>query len=210
MAFLSGWLTVLGVGLVAVITPGPDFVLTLRSSLTYSRQAGIYTAVGIGAGNLIHAAYSLIGIGTIVSQSLLLFNLLKWLGAAYLIYVGIKSLRATPSTARISAAVSNRHISRKAAFRVGFLGNLLNPKATLFFLALFTQIVQPSTPIWAQAAYGATIAVLALIWFMLVALWISHGRIKTWLEAWSHWLERLTGGVLIAFGLRLAVADSNQ
>ncbi|MBD0269157.1 MAG: LysE family transporter [Cyanobacteria bacterium Co-bin8] len=209
--FLSGWLTVLVVGLIAVITPGPDFVLTLRSSLTHSRQAGIYTALGIGAGNLVHATYSLIGIGAIVSQSILLFNLLKGLGAAYLIYVGIKSLRAQKTAVGIGTVRSNRRrISRKAAFRIGFFGNLLNPKATLFFLALFTQIVQPATPVLVQAAYGVAIAALALIWFTLVAVWISQAGIKARLEACSHWLERLAGVVLVTFGVRLAVAELNQ
>ncbi|MBD0335995.1 MAG: LysE family transporter [Cyanobacteria bacterium Co-bin13] len=210
MAFLSGWLAVLAVGLVAVITPGPDFVLTLRSSLAHSRQAGIYTAVGIGAGNLVHATYSLIGIGAIVSQSILLFNLLKGLGAAYLVYVGLKSLCARKAAVGIGTVGSRRTISRRAAFRIGFFGNLLNPKATLFFLALFTQVVQPATPVLVQAGYGVAIAALALIWFTLVAVWISQAGIQVRLEACSHWLERLSGAVLIAFGLRLAVADSSQ
>lgn len=206
MTFWAGWFTVFVVGLVAVITPGPDFALTLRSSLAYSRRAGLFTAVGIGLGNTIHATYCLIGIGAIISQSILLFNAIKLLGAGYLIYLGLRSLQAKPVKAD-SFQDHRRIVSAFAAFRLGLLGNLLNPKATLFFLALFTQIVQPGTPLMAQAIYGGTVALQSLVWFVLVALFISQGWIKQLLIKVSHWLERMTGAVLILLGLRLAVAE---
>ena len=123
MTFWTGWLTVFIVGLVAVVTPGPDFALTLRSSLAYSRRAGVYTAVGIGIGNAIHATYCLIGIGALISQSILLFNGLKLIGAGYLIYLGLKSLQAKPIQAK-SLQDNRRIVSAFAAFRLGLFGNL--------------------------------------------------------------------------------------
>ncbi len=210
MPFLSAWVTVFAVSLVAVVTPGPDFALTLRSSLSYSRRAGLYTAVGVGVGNLVHATYSLIGIGTIIARSILLFNLLKWVGAAYLIYIGIKSLQAKKMNVATAAVTSQRDIGRWQAFRIGLLGNLLNPKATLFFLALFTQIVQPSTPMLAQAIFGLTVAVVALLWFAIVAVIISQQTLKQQILAFSHWFERLTGLALITLGIRLAVAETGD
>ncbi|MEM7795319.1 MAG: LysE family transporter [Cyanobacteria bacterium P01_C01_bin.118] len=205
MTFWAGWLTVFVLGLVAVVTPGPDFALTLRSSLAYSRRAGVYTAVGIGLGNAIHAAYCLIGIGAIISQSIVLFNGIKLLGAGYLIYLGIKSLQAKSVKAK-SLQDNRRIVSAFAAFRLGLFGNLLNPKATLFFLALFTQIVQPDTPLVAQAVYGGTVALQSLVWFALLALLISQRWVKQLLVNISHWLERVTGALLILLGLRLVVA----
>ena len=210
MSFWSAWVTVFAVSLVAVITPGPDFALTLRSSLSYSRRAGLYTAMGVGVGNLVHATYSLIGIGTIIARSILLFNLLKWVGAAYLIYIGIKSLQTKKTNVATAVAASQRDITRWQAFRIGLLGNLLNPKATLFFLALFTQIVQPSTPMLAQAIFGFTVAVVALLWFAIVAVIISQQTLKQQILAFSHWLERLTGLALVALGMRLAVAETSD
>ncbi|ESA35126.1 amino acid efflux protein [Leptolyngbya sp. Heron Island J] len=204
MAFWAGWLTVFIVGSVAVITPGPDFALTLRSSLAYSRRAGVYTACGIGLGNAIHATYCLIGIGALISQSILLFNGLKFLGAGYLIYLGVKSLQAKPVKAE-SLQDNRRIVSAFSAFRQGLLGNLLNPKATLFFLALFTQIVQPETPLVAQVIYGGTVVLQSLVWFALLALLISQRWVKQLLVDVSHWIERVTGAVLILLGLRLAV-----
>ncbi|MBJ7297359.1 MAG: LysE family translocator [Dolichospermum sp.] len=103
MSFLTDWLTVFSIALIAIISPGPDFAITLRNSLLYSRQAGVYTAFGVGAGFIVHSTYSLIGIGTIISQSILLFNTLKWVGAAYLIYIGIKSLRAKKQSRAVSS-----------------------------------------------------------------------------------------------------------
>lgn len=212
MAFFSDWLTVVAMGTMAIVTPGPDFALTLRSSLVHSKRTGTYTAVGVGAGNTVHATYCLIGIGAIISKSILLFSLLKWAGAAYLIYLGIKSLKAKKlvltAQANGRADRSTKEITRWAAFRIGFFGNLLNPKATLFFLALFTQIVRPSTPIMVQAAYGLTVAALSIVWFALVATVISQRTFRNYVLSVSHWLERITGVALILLGLRLAVAES--
>ncbi|MBW4459396.1 MAG: LysE family transporter [Nodosilinea sp. WJT8-NPBG4] len=217
MTFFSAWLTVFAVSLVAVVTPGPDFALTLRNSLAYSRRAGIFTAIGVGAGNLVHATYSLVGLGAVVAKSVLLFNALKWVGAAYLIYIGIKSLNAKRVAISLrghcvnaSEFVEQRDIGRWSAFRIGFLGNLLNPKATLFFLALFTQIVQPATPLVAQAVYGATVAAVALIWFAVVAVVISQQTFKRCILAVAHWLEQLTGAALIVLGVRLAMAEAHE
>ncbi|MEM8611997.1 MAG: LysE family transporter, partial [Cyanobacteria bacterium P01_H01_bin.105] len=86
----------------------------------------------------------------------------------------------------------------------------LNPKATLFYLALFTQIVQPETPLAAQALYGGTVALQSLVWFALLALLISQRWVKRLLVNVSHWLERVTGALLIVLGLRLAVAKLND
>ncbi|MEL6813567.1 MAG: LysE family transporter [Cyanobacteria bacterium J06598_3] len=220
MTFFADWLTVLMVGMVAIITPGPDFALTLRSSLAHSTRTGVYTAVGVGVGNTVHATYSLIGIGAVISKSILLFSLLKWVGALYLIYLGIQSLRAKKMTVSPQSSVSQPgssqsgsalpDLTRWAAFRIGFFGNLLNPKATLFFLALFTQIVRPSTPMLMQAMYGLTVAILSFVWFALVALLISRRAFKRRILSVSHWLERMTGAALILLGFRLAVADPGK
>lgn len=210
MTLFSDWLIVIAVGMIAIITPGPDFALTLRSSLVHSRRAGIYTAVGVGVGNSIHTTYSLIGIGAIISQSILLFSLLKWAGALYLIYLGVQSLRAKEAVMFGQGNHAPQNISRWAAFRIGLFGNLLNPKATLFFLALFTQVVRPTTPIALQAIYGFTVAALSLVWFALVATVISRKGIKARILSISYWLERITGAALVFLGIRLAITEARK
>ncbi|OKH56303.1 amino acid transporter [Calothrix sp. HK-06] len=205
----ANWLTVFSLGMVAVMSPGPDFALTLRNSLVYSRKTGIYTALGITVGHIIHATYCLIGIGAIISRSIILFNIIKWVGAAYLIYIGIKSLKAKKYQEE-SITKHALKIGNWAAFRIGLLGDVLNPKATLFFLALFTQIIHPATPLNVQVVYGGTIVVQALAWYTLVAVVISQNAVKTMFQSISHWIERITGAVLIGLGLRLAFAKAND
>jgi RhtB (resistance to homoserine/threonine) family protein len=210
MTFFTGWLTVFIVGCLAVMSPGPDLAMTIRNSLTYSRQAGIRTAVGLAAGNCVHATYCLLGVGVIISRSILLFNAIKWFGAIYLIYIGIKSLQAKQQDASSMYMRNAQIIGRLVAIRMGFLTNLLNPKATLFFLALFTQIVQPSTSLLAQAVYGLTIVWIEFTWFAFIAILISQQRIQRRFLSISHWIERTMGLVLIALGLRLAFENGGN
>ncbi|MEM9090236.1 MAG: LysE family translocator [Cyanobacteria bacterium P01_F01_bin.53] len=110
MAFFTDWLTVLAVGAIAIVTPGPDFALTLRSSLVHSKRAGLYTAIGVGAGNTVHATYSLVGIGAIISQSILFFSLLKWAGAAYLIFLGVEILTGKKDDCLASRSLISSHL----------------------------------------------------------------------------------------------------
>lgn len=206
MQFLSDWFTIFVVGCLAVINPGPNFFITLRNSLAYSRQAGVYTAAGLAVGDLVHVTYCLVGIGVIISKSLLLFNLLKWLGAAYLIYIGIQSMLTKRHVSKVIESQTATTISPLAAVRIGFFTSLLNPKVTLFFLALFTQLVRPQTPLLAQALYGLTVAGIEFSWFAAVAVAVSQSTIRHRFLSVSHWFERVMGVVLVFLGLRLAIA----
>lgn len=207
LPFITDWLIVLSIGLLAVMSPGPNLAITLRNSLVYSRKAGVYTALGLAAGNFIHATYCLIGIGVLISQSILLFNTVKWLGAAFLIYIGYKSLQAKPYSDAGAQKDNTVGMSPFAYFRTGFLTNLLNPKVTLFFLALFTQIIKPDTPMPIQTVYGFTMISLEFGWFAVVSVLISQSFIKRRFLSVSHWVERITGAVLIGLGLRLVFTE---
>ena len=133
--YWTEFLTVALVHLLAVASPGPDFAIVLRESVSNGRHAGIWTALGVGSGILLHVGYCLLGIGLIVSQSIVLFNLLKWLAAAYLIYIGIRALQARPADPASAELAPLTTRSPRAAFARGFVTNGLNPKATLFFLS---------------------------------------------------------------------------
>jgi RhtB (resistance to homoserine/threonine) family protein len=198
--------------LVAVASPGPDFAMVLRQSITHGRRPAIWTSVGIGTGIFLHVAYSLLGIGLLVRSSVLAFNILKWLGAIYLAWVGAKALRAKPfknGAATGGAAPANGQPEtpgRGAAFVTGFLTNALNPKATLFFVALFSVVINPRTPVPIQAAYGVWMALATMGWFTLVALFFSQDRVRTAFLRCGHWFERTMGVILLALGVRLALA----
>lgn len=198
------WLTVFIVSFFVVISPGPNLAVTIKNSLVYSRTAGIYTTIGMAVGSLVHITYCLVGIGVIISKSILLFNALKWLGAAYLIYIGIKSLSARKQDSQEVDLTEQHQVNYWSAFRVGLLTDLLNPKATLFFLALFTQIISPGTPLAAQILYGLTMVGLEIVWYSLMAVLITHQLVRNQFLSVSHIVERVTGLVLIGLGIRLA------
>src|SRR3989344_3197595 len=149
------------ISLLAAMSPGPDFVVVTKNSLLGSRRTGLFTAVGVGFGILLHVAYSLLGIGFVISQSILLFSIIKYIGALYLLYLGYKLLRAKKTvSSEIGVNDSKVAISALGALREGFLTNALNPKATLFFLSIFTQVIGPETPLLLQATLGAEVAVI--------------------------------------------------
>jgi len=181
-------LAVITITVFAVISPGPDFAMVTRNSLMLSRRAGILTAIGIAL--LIH-------------QSLWLFNLIKLAGAIYLILLGVKMLRAVPGENTAERSITP--LSNFAALRTGFLTNVLNPKTTLFIVSLFMQVVNPETPLAVQLGYGLFISLTHLLWFSLVALCFSIGMLREGLLAARHWIDRTFGGLLIVFGIALAL-----
>jgi RhtB (resistance to homoserine/threonine) family protein len=206
--YWTEFLTVALVHLLAVASPGPDFAIVLRESVSSGRHAGIWTAIGVGSGILVHVSYCLLGIGLIVSQSIMLFNLLKWLAAAYLIYIGIRALRAKPmGPLQAQLATGTLAITARGAFVRGFVTNGLNPKATLFFLSLFTLVISPQTPLLVQAGYGAYLAIATALWFCAVALLFSHTRVRNGFIRMGHWFDRSMGVVLVALGIKVALSE---
>lgn len=201
---MSEWIAVISITLIAVISPGADFALVTRNSLLLSKRAGLFTALGIGLGVLVHLSYTLLGIGLLLQQSTWLFNLLKLAGAAYLIYLGIGMLRSKAT--QTMATVSPTPATSWVALRNGLLTNVLNPKTSIFIISLFMQAVQPSTPPTTQIAYGAFIALAHVSWFSLVAMCFSAERIKKPLVSAKHWIDRLFGALLIGLGAILVTA----
>jgi len=191
-----------------VASPGPDFAVVVRESVARGQRSGSWTAAGVGAGILVHVGYSLLGIGLIVSQSIMLFNLFKWLAAAYLFYLGYQALRAKPMSAEsLSCAEAAVPLSSRRSFVMGFVTNGLNPKATLFFLSLFTVVIDPHTPLAVQAGYGLYLAFATGLWFCLVAWLFSRERVRSGFARMGHWFDRMTGAVLIGLGIRLAASE---
>ncbi len=202
------FLTVALVHLLAVASPGPDFAVVVRESVTQGRRVGSWTALGVGSGILVHVAYSLLGIGLIVSQSVMLFNLFKWLAAGYLLYLGVRALRARPmGAAALEPESQQPKVSWRRAFVTGFVTNGLNPKATLFFLSLFTVVISPQTPLAVQAGYGLYLALATALWFCLVAWLFSRRRVRAGFARMGHWFDRLMGAVLVGLGARLALTE---
>lgn len=205
MDFMTGLLIVMGIATVAVISPGPDFLIVLRNALAHGRMQGISTAFGIALAIYFHIAYCIIGLALIISQSLLLFTAIKWAGAAYLLWLGYNALRSDGWEMRARDLDTDCNQSRGLwrCFSDGLITNILNPKATLFFLAVFTQVIAPDTPALWKLAYGSAIAGMALSWFVFVSLALTHRHIRQTLSKASVWIDRVTGVMFVALGLKI-------
>lgn len=199
--------TVVAVHLLAVISPGPDFLIVVRNSLAYSRKTGIWTAIGIGSGISVHMLYSLAGLALLISKSILIFNAIKLAGAAYLVYVGIRSLFSKSGALEVGEQGKRADISAAAAFRMGFLTNVLNPKATLFFLSLFTMVIAPETPKPLLMLLGAILIVDTGLWFCLVAVFMTQQRVRGAFARFQGAFNKGLGGLLVALGVKVALTQ---
>lgn len=202
--YLTAILSVAGLVMISVISPGPDFAIVVKNSLVYSRKTALLTAFGIALGILIHVAYTLLGLGLLITKTPWLLFVVKCLGASYLMYIGFNSICAKKKSSSALENVHHQHdISSIAAIRSGFLTNALNPKCMLFFVSLFSVIIDPNTPFSILLIYGAIIFIETLLWFGFVAFCLSGKSTREKFNAIGHWIERVTGAILMALGMRL-------
>ncbi|BFM48789.1 LysE family translocator [Marinomonas sp. THO17] len=193
--------------LLAVISPGPDFAMISKIALLQGRRAGILCALGIGTAISIHITYTLLGLGIVLANNAWVLNLLSWLGATYLIWLGLSAL--WPDIKRVlfrldSADHSSSQTSliknNQPAFWSGFTCNALNPKTMLFIVSLFSQVISIESPLIVELGYGVYIALVHFIWFALVAFLLTAKQVKNTSVILKKWIERVSGGVLVAFG----------
>jgi len=207
---MSGWEAqipvVLVITVLAVISPGPDFAMTLRNSLVSGRRAGLATSVGIAAGVSIHIVYSILGFSLVLAEAVWLLEVIRYTGAAYLIWLGIQPFRnqQVETEALKKDVVEDESLTVAHAFKSGFLCNALNPKTTMFFVALFSQIVHPETPFLGQLSFGIFIAIAHFIWFAFVAVVLTHRKLKVMFERFRGKIEKGIGVCLLGLGIRLA------
>lgn len=202
-------LTVLTIATLATISPGPDFVVVTRNSLLHSHSVGMYTATGIALAVLIHVAYTILGIGYLISQSVLLFTILKTIGALYLIYIGIKmSWTKGKAIAPGGEKAVVQSLSPAKALRQGFICNVTNPKTTIFIVSIFVQLVSPATPLWQQLLYGLAIAFIHLIWFGILAFGFASMAKYPRFDKLKSGFEKVAGVVMIGLGLKLLLSGN--
>lgn len=203
MDFWHGFAVITVVHLLAAASPGPDFAFVTRQSLVHGRRAGLLASLGIALGLAIHIAYSAAGLAAVIAHSARWMTAIKLLGAAYLLYLGFRGLRARPAGAADEPA--GRPVAASALRQIGggFLCNAFNPKAPIYFLALFTVVLSPGLPAPTLVAYGTWIMVLQWLWFSLVALVFAHHRVRDRLLRMRHWIDRAFGAAMVALGIRV-------
>lgn len=193
------------------LTPGPDVLYIVSNALRSGARAGIVAALGIVGGCFVHVFAAAIGVSALLATSATAFTVLKWIGAAYLLWMGVRMLfsRATPLVIQAPSVAPEVDLWR--VFRRGFLTNVLNPKVALFFLAFVPQFIAP------DAANKAMVFLLLGLIFNLNSLPINFGY--AWLAAWfarrvdavqrgMRWLDRAAGALFIGFGVKLAMTDN--
>ena len=206
MFIAAGWLLNL--------TPGPDVLYIVTHSLRSGARAGIVAGLGITAGCFVHIAGAALGVGALLVASATAFTVLKWAGAVYLFYMGVKLLLSraggSPLDQVAADGVATEPADLKRVFLGGFWTNVLNPKVALFFLAFVPQFIAPGTtqPTWAFLALGVLFNINAIpvnTGWALTAAWASR-RVAT-VQRGMHWLDRAAGTLFIGFGLKLALTE---
>ncbi|WP_431996124.1 LysE family translocator [Streptomyces fungicidicus] len=200
-------LAVAVITVLAVIAPGADFAMVVRNSYLHGRRTGLLGALGVAAGVLVHVTYTMLGVGLLIASSAFLFTVVKLVGAAYLVYIGVRTFR-TRSEVTVDLERTTE-LSPLAALRTGFLTNVLNPKTTLFVVSTFAQVVRPGTPVLQQVGYGLFMSLAHLLWFGVVAVFFSHDRMRTLMLRGQRILNKVIGSVLAGLGVSLAFAPSH-
>lgn len=194
--------TIAIIAILAAISPGPDFAIVAKNAIGHHRKTAIMTSLGIGVGILIHTTYCVLGLAVIISQSLLIFNIIKYIGATYLIYLGVKSIFSNSESPKTLALnTEQKTLTNWQGFKNGLLVNLLNPKCTLFMLSVFTVIVKPHTPTIVQASYGVLIALITSGWFVFLSIGLTHAVVKQKIQKVQHIVTKAIGVVLISLGI---------
>lgn len=197
------WATIALMHFVAVISPGPDFAIVLKQSLAKGLKPALWTSFGIGAAILLHVMYSILGISLIIKTTPWLYSLLIYIAAAYFIWIGITALRSKATSEQTTDTKDNAKSKWYRAFGLGFLTNGLNPKATLFFLSLYTVAIPPETSLATKAFYGVYFALATGVWFCFLSYVTNFKNFRVAYQSHGHWFDRLMGIVLIIMAIVL-------
>jgi RhtB (resistance to homoserine/threonine) family protein len=191
------------------VTPGADMALVMRHALGSGRRQAFFASLGIGLGCLIWGTASALGVAVVLAQSALAFAVLKYVGGAYLLYLGARAIIGA-IRANATGGPEGRPLRRMSAwtcFAQGLLTNLLNPKVAVFYLTFLPQFVAPDRPVLPQSLFLATTHVLmGLVWLTLYARFIDRLAAVLLTDRVKRRIEAVTGAVLMALGIRLALA----
>lgn len=199
----TGFLTLGIVMLLGAMLPGADFAMVTKNSLLHSRKAGLYTALGIGSAMWVHMTYCVLGLAVVIQKSPWIFHTIQYVGALYLIYLGITLLKphASGNIEATSETKTAIPLSNSKAFQQGFICNLLNPKATLFFLTIFSAVATTQTTILLNLTYAVEMFLIAMAWFCSLAYLVSHQMVTAWLNKSIRTIEKILGVVLLGLAV---------
>ncbi len=202
---MSYTLTLAGIAaanLLAAASPGPAFVLVSRTAITHGRVTGWLTGLGVASASFTWAVAATLGLGVLLAQVGWLYTLMKLMGGAYLVWIGVQAIMHARSPLTGNGIVGPA-MSRARAWRTGYAAGMTNPKVIVFFGSIFLTLFGPDTPLWVRLAALAIVAVDETFWYSLVATLFSTRRARAVYGRAKAWVDRIAGGVMLAFGLRL-------
>ena len=196
------WLSLVIICVLGALSPGPSLALVIKNTLSGGQKQGYSTAISHGIGVALYAVIIATGIGIIITKSPIIYAVIQYAGAAFLVYLGVKSLLSQKSD--ISVTGKNQSMGPKVnGWRDGFLIAFLNPKLAIFFLALFSQFVDENATWQQNLIMTATVGFIDTTWYCLVAFGISRGNIINQLKTHSHIVDRVAGSFLIFLAARV-------
>ncbi|WP_183561300.1 LysE family translocator [Mucilaginibacter sp. SP1R1] len=188
-----------------IISPGIDTIFILNKSIAQGKKSGIYATLGITTGVLVHTTLAAFGLSLILAQSAMVFNLVKYLGAAYLIYLGVTKFFSTETIVKENKVMELEPI--KKTYLSAVVTNTLNPKVAIFFLAFFPQFIQPAYIHNALPfiLLGVTYAITGLLWFMLLTLFAGAFSVKLkQKQSFGIWLNKFSAIAFVLMGVKIA------
>ncbi len=198
------WLSLVVICLLGALSPGPSLAVVIKNTLSGGQKQGYATAISHGLGVALYAAITATGIGIIIAQSPLVYTIIQYSGAAFLVYLGVKSLLAK----KTNNSITDEHQTsgtKVNGWRDGFLIAFLNPKLAIFFLALFSQFVDENATWQQNLIMTATVGIIDAMWYCLVTFGISRGTIINKLKANSHIVDKVAGSFLILLAARVVI-----
>jgi RhtB (resistance to homoserine/threonine) family protein len=207
MDLVQGLIIITTVHLLAAASPGPDFVLVSQQTLSHGKKAGLMSSIGIALGLSVHIIYSSFGLAVVIANSSTALWVLKILGGGYLFYLGFKGLRSknTNSVAEHTTLNQIKKPSAKKSITTGFICNALNPKAPIYFVALFTVVLTPIMPLYQIAIYGIWMMCIQLAWFSTVVFILSRPTVNDKFKKMGHWIDRVFGVAMIALAIKVMI-----
>lgn len=191
----------------AVMTPGANFLVVTQNTLAYSRRTGLLSVLGVITGSSLFISAGIIGFAAIVSQSPVIYSLIRLVGAAYFVYMGYGLLRRKPRlAAQTSEPTKAQEISTTRAYRSGLLTAISNPAAALYFLSLFTSLIPATSTLPEKALAGVMLVSITLSWYALVTLVFSNERVRGLYRRAEVWMNRGFAVLWLALALKLLLA----
>ncbi|WP_429114190.1 LysE family translocator [Aeromonas rivipollensis] len=201
---MTSWLALAAICVMGAISPGPSLALIIRNTVQGGQGHGVATALGHGLGVGIYALITALGLSVLITQTPLLFDLIRYGGAAFLAWLGIKALLAKPASGDSADETVHAARGRQGAFE-GFMVAFLNPQLAIFFIALFSQFVHADTGWREGSIMMLTAGGIDALWYVLVALVLSRGPVLAWLKAKSFVIDKISGLALLGLALKVVI-----